>query len=328
MEDKAEKKGIEFLLDPKNDRNNLFPIQFSDIWDLYNTAKASFWVPEEIDFSADIADWDSKLTDNEKRFLELNFAFFSVFDQVVIKNLETDFISKITIPEIRFFYRFQEMMEDIHVHTYSLFPEMFIKDQKRKNEIINAVESFQSIANMVTWAKKQINSDFVHKIITFILVEGVFFSGAFASIFFMKKKGVLAGLCQSNELIARDEGLHTDFGILIYSYVNNKLSKEEYKILLFEAIELTRQFSVETSSDMIGMNSDLMFQYIKYVSDNISERVIGERVYGVSNPFPWMLLQSLQGKTNFFDRKVTQYSKPAVMNKGSDNSIAFDDESF
>jgi ribonucleoside-diphosphate reductase beta chain len=317
----------EFLLDEKNDRESLFPIRYHDFWNLYTEMKASFWLPEDIDFKPDIAHWDNLLSDAEKKFLEMNFAFFSVFDQIVIKNLESDFVGKISIPEARMFYRFQEAVEDIHVHTYSLFPETFVKDPKRKEEIINAIKSFPIITKMADWAKRWMNASFAQRLVAYILVEGVFFSGGFASIGFMKKQGKMPGVSMANELIARDEAQHTRFGILAYSYVTNKLPKEEVIVMAREAVELSRAFSIESIPiEMIGMKSDMMTEYIQYTADRVIEQLIGEPVFKVDNPFPWMLLQSLQPKTNFFDTKVGQYSKPGAMNKGVGNEIAYDAE--
>lgn len=315
----------EFLLDSKNDRDNLFPIIYHDFWALYTEMKASFWLPEDIDFKPDISDWDNKLNDAERKFLEMNFAFFSVFDQIVIKNLESDFVGKVAIPEARMFYRFQEAIEDIHVHTYSLFPELFIKDPKRKEEIVNAIKSFPIIAKMADWAKKWMNAPLAQRLVAYILVEGVFFNGGFASIGFMKKQGKMPGVAHANELIARDEAQHTKFGILMYSYVTNKLSKEEVISMTKEAVELAQTFCIESIPiEMIGMKSNLMIEYIQATADCVVEQLIGEKVFKVSNPFPWMLLQSLQPKTNFFDAKVGQYSKPGVMNKGIGSEISFD----
>jgi ribonucleotide reductase beta subunit family protein with ferritin-like domain len=317
---------VEFLLDEKNDRESLFPIMYPDFWALYTEMKASFWLPEDIDFKPDLADWDNKLSDAERKFLEMNFAFFSVFDQIVIKNLESDFVGKVAIPEVRMFYRFQEAMEDIHVHTYSLFPDLFIKDQKRKEEIVNATKSFPVIAKMEIWAKKWTAAPFVPRLVAYILVEGVLFNGGFASIGFMKKQGKMPGVAHANELIARDEAQHTKNGILMYSkYVTNKLPKEEIIAMTREAVELAQAFSIESIPiEMIGMKSDLMVEYIQFTADRVVEQLIGEPIFKASNPFPWMMLQSLQPKTNFFDKKVGQYSKPGAMNGGVGSEVSFD----
>jgi ribonucleoside-diphosphate reductase beta chain len=324
---------IEPLLDPSNDRNNLIPIVHHDFWNHYQKAKASFWVPEEIDFSADLTDWDTKLSSSEKQFLEANFALFLIFDQIVIKNLQTNFVDRINIPEVRMFYRFQEMIEDIHIHTYSLFPITFIKDEKRLKEINNTVLTFPILKKLVDWSNKWIKKDdnsvedFARRIVAFIIVEGVIFSGSFASIFYMKKKGVMPGVAQANELIARDEEMHKEFGLLVLKHLVYKIPKDQYIGMMKEAVNLVIEFCTESIPvDMIGMNNKLMAEYIKFVSDRISKEIIGEYIYKAENPFTWMSMINLQGKTNFFDRKVTQYSRASVLNKQEDNKIRYDAE--
>jgi ribonucleotide reductase beta subunit family protein with ferritin-like domain len=320
------------LFDPENDRVNLLPIQYPIFWEYYKNAKASFWIPEEIDLSEDVKDWNTKLTNGEKQFLEANFALFLIFDQIVIKNLETNFVEKITIPEIRMVYRFQEMIEDIHVHAYALFPITFIKDPKRIKEINNAVKTFPILNKMLTWCKKWINEEnsidsFVRRLVAFIMIEGIIFSGSFASIFYMKKQQKMSGIAQANELIARDEGLHTKFGLEIYHFLNTKIPESTYIQMLNEVVDMAVEFStVSIPVDMVGMNNKLMVQYIKCVSDNISLSIIKHPVYKAENPFPWMELINLQGQTNFFDKKVTNYSRTSVMNKTEDNVIGFDAE--
>lgn len=330
---------IEPIFDPENDRVNLLPIVYPQFWEFVKEARASFWLAEEIDFTSDTADW-AKLTPQERQFLEANFSLFLMFDQIVIKNLETGFVSKITIPEIQTFYRFQEAMEDIHVHVYALFPITFIKDETRLRQIQDSVKTFPILGKMKDWCKKWIpdNHDdllsveseakiFARRLVAFILIEGVVFSGSFASIFYMKKRGLLPAVCLSNEFIARDEALHTRFGIALYHFIQEKLTDDEVIGMVTEIVNLSIEWCSESISvSLIGMSAPKMAEYIKFVADQISLEIIGRPVYKVDNPFPWMALLSLQGKTNFFDRKPSQYSKPAVFAKSGENQITFDAE--
>ena len=335
-----EKHGdIEPIFDPQNDRVNLLPIRYPQFWEFVKEARASFWLAEEIDFSADMADWD-KLTPSERQFLEANFSLFLMFDQIVIKNLETDFVEKITIPEIRTFYRFQEMIEDVHIHVYALFPINFIKDETRLRQIQDSVKTFPILGKMEQWCKKWITNNhsdlldensevtnFTRRLVAFILIEGIIFSGSFAAIFYMKKRQLLPAVCQSNEFIARDEALHTRFGIALYHFMQTKLTDEEFIGMLTEIVNLSIEWCSESISvALIGMSAQMMSQYIQFVADQISSEIIGRPVYKLPNPFPWMNMISLQGKTNFFDRKVTQYTKPGVFAKSSENQITFDAE--
>lgn len=328
------------LLDPRNARDRLFPIQYPDIWAMYNIAKAAFWVPEEIDLTEDVRQWNMKLKDEEREYMKKIFAFLTVFDQLVIKHLESDFVSTIPVPEVAMFYRFQESIEDIHVHMYSLFPETFIKDHSERDKIFNAMKTFPSINKMAEWAKAASQLDFSHRLVAFIIVEGIFFSSIFAAIFFMKKQGKLPGICHANELIARDEGHHRDFGLLILSKLDNKPAKETIIKMIKEAIALLEEFNKECAPvSMIGMNDMLMNQYVRFVADSaavgsiikasqdttiVIPGLIGSKIFNVDNPFPWMDLISHQGKTNFFDHGVSQYSRSSVLTAPEDNTVKFD----
>lgn len=328
---------IEPIFDPANDRINLLPIIYPEFWKFVKDARASYWIPDEIDLHDDILDWDNKLTPQERQFLEANFSLFLIFDQLIIKNLETDFVGKITIPEIRMFYRFQEMIEDIHIQSYGIFPVTFVKDPDRLQEINNAVKTFPILGKMTDWCNKWIPKDsdsttvpsrsFVVRLVAFILIEGIIFSGSFAAIFYMKKRGLMPGLCQMNSLISRDEGSHVQFGIAVYKFINAKLGDMQFVEMLKEIVDLSEIWCTQSVPvDLIGMNSKLMSEYIKFVANQISIELISRPVYqGISNPFPWMEMLSLQGKTNFFDRKVTEYGRVSGA-VPSENRIVFNAE--
>lgn len=317
----------EWILAPENERNLLFPVPKDNMefWNMYKDSVASFWVPEEIDFSEDARQWDNLLNEDDRNFLELYFSFFLVFDQIVIKNLESGFTSAVTMMEAKMFYAFQEMMENFHVETYALFPEKIVRDPVRVARIKQGL-NIPVIGRMADWATKWIKSgSWVHRLLAFAIIEGVFFSGAFSAIFYMKKQGKLPGLAQANELIARDEGMHRDFAILMYATIDNKIPIEEFKEMLNEAVELVVDLNTKSISvDMIGMNCKMMNDYIKYIADCLAVKITGYSFYAVENPFPWMDLMNLQGKTNFFDRKVTQYARQIVLTDPKDNIVTFD----
>lgn len=332
----------EELLDPRNARQHLFPPKYADIWQMYQIAKAAFWVPEEVDLTQDMRDWDNKLREEEREFMKKVFAFLAVFDQLVIKHLETNFVSQIAIPEVAMFYRFQEMMEDIHVHMYSRFPDTFIKDRTERQKIFNAMETVPSIKKMADWAMKTADMDFGRRVVAFVIVEGVFFSSIFAAIFFMKKQGKLPGVCHANELIARDEGHHRDFGLLLFSKIMHKPTDEHIIDMMKEAVNLVAEFNRECAPvSMIGMNNNLMNQYVKFVADSAAlgsqirvndntvleiPGLLGKKIFDVDNPFPWMEMISHEGKTNFFDRNVSQYSRSSVFATPEENVVKFDSE--
>src|SRR6056300_738086 len=302
------------MLNEEKNRYVIFPIQHEPFWNMYKRAEANFWTAEELDLSKDLNDW-TKLNDNEKYFIKNILAFFAASDGIVNENLVERFCQEVKILEAKFFYGFQIAMENIHSETYSLLIDTYIKDVEEKTKLLNAVDHFPSIKKKADWALKWINdknSPFSHRIIGFAAVEGIFFSGAFCSIFWLKKRGLMPGLCHSNELISRDEGLHTEFAVLMYSMLKEKPKKEIVIEIIKEAVELEKEFITESlPCNLIGMNMDLMKQYIEYVSDRLLLMLGLEKVYNSSNPFPWMELISVQGKTNFFEKRVGEYSNIA-----------------
>lgn len=304
----------------------LYPIQYSDIWEFYQKAKASYWVPEEVDLSTDPADWD-KLEQNEQHFLAMVLAFFANSDLIVNENLDSDFASLVVLPEAKMFYHFQEMMEDIHTAQYQLLIEAFVRDATVKQTLYTSVSGIPSIKAKADWAKRWIaTGSWVQRLLAFSIVEGIFFSASFCSIFWIKKRGLCKGLCQSNEFIARDEGLHRDFAILIYSrYVDEKLPAIQVETMIREAVTVEKMF-VETCLpyDLLGMNKRLMAEYVEFVADSLSLGLISKTIYGTPNPFTWMNLISMEGKTNFFEKKVSAYGRQATLVNQAENTVMFD----
>ena len=303
------------LLDPNPDRFVLFPIKYDKIWEMYKKHEASFWTAEELDLAEDLIDW-KKLNDNERHFIKTILAFFAASDGIVLENLGVRFLSEVQIPEARCFYGFQMAMENIHSETYSLLIDTYIKDPKEKNHLFHAIETIPCVKKKAQWALKHINSDssFAERLVAFAAVEGIFFSGSFCSIFWLKKRGLMPGLTFSNELISRDEGLHTDFACLLYRMLNNKLSVETVHQIIQTAVEIEKEFVVDALPvDLIGMNSKLMSVYIEFVADHLIDALGCPKMYKVQNPFDWMELISLQGKTNFFEKRVGEYQKAGVM---------------
>jgi len=306
----------EILLDKSNDRFVLFPIKYDDIWEMYKKAMASFWTAEEIDLYQDLDDWN-KLNEDEKHYIKHILAFFSASDGIVNENLALRFYNDVQIPEARSFYGFQIAMENIHAETYGLLIDTYIKDPKEKDYLFNAIDNIPCIKKKADWALKWIygQEDFALRLLAFAAIEGIFFSGSFCSIFWLKKRGLMPGLTFSNELISRDEGLHTDFACLLYKYIKNKPSDAQVKALIMEAVEFEQEFITEALPvSLIGMNSDLMKEYIEFVADRLMMEIGYEPIYNASNPFDWMELISLQGKTNFFEKRVSEYQKAGVMN--------------
>ena len=302
------------------ERTSLYPIEHRDIWNFYQKHKSTFWTPEEIAYSEDLRDW-AKLTDDEKFFIENVLGFFAGSDFLVNTHLETDFTSKMKYLELQSYYRFQQMIEDIHSQTYADLINVLVSDQKRRDELTHAVERIPSIKKKSDWAKNYIYTDsddevktFVRRLVVFSVVEGVFFSGSFAAIFWLKKRSMLPGLTFSNELISRDEGLHRDVACHIYkNHIVNKLSEEEVINIVTDGVEIEKEFvSSCLPVDLIGINSKSMRQYIEYVADHLLVNLIGKKHYKTSNPFDWMSLMSLDRKTNFFERRVAEYSKAEV----------------
>lgn len=304
----------------------LMPIKYPDIWRMYKKQMASFWTAEEIDLYQDLTDWE-KLNDNEKHFIKYILAFFAASDGIVLENLAQQFCTEIQIPEARCFYGFQIAMENIHSETYSLLIDTYIKDPIEKNFLFNAIENVEVIQKKANWALKWINSSnsFAERIVAFSAVEGIFFSGSFCSIFWLKKRSLMPGLTFSNELISRDEGLHTDFACLIYQHLNNKLSQEKIYEIICDAVRIEKEFIIEAlPCELIGMNSKLMSQYIEFVADRLLYALGYQKVYNVTNPFEWMEMISLQGKTNFFEKRVAEYQKAGVLTKEEDKVFRLD----
>jgi ribonucleoside-diphosphate reductase beta chain len=317
---------LEPILAPNKDRFVIFPIKHHDIWDWYKKQEASFWTAEEVDLDQDVIDWNTKLTHDEKYFIKHILAFFAASDGIVNENLAENFISEVQYPEAKFFYGFQLMMEQIHSEVYSLLIDTYIDNEKEKDELFRAIEIFPAIAEKANWALKWIESDsFAERLIAFSAVEGIFFSGAFCSIFWMKKRGLLPGLTFSNELINRDEGLHADFAVHLHqNHIINKVSKERITEILTNALDIERVFITESLPvSLIGMNAKLMTQYLQFVTDRLLVEYGCDKVYNVTNPFDFMEMISLEGKTNFFEKRVSEYQKAGVKSGGT-GSIAFD----
>ncbi|KAL8903696.1 MAG: hypothetical protein Q9207_003765 [Kuettlingeria erythrocarpa] len=312
------------LLQDNPQRFVLFPIKYHEIWQMYKKAEASFWTAEEIDLSKDLHDWNNRLNDDEKYFVSHILAFFAASDGIVNENLVERFSGEVQIPEARCFYGFQIMMENIHSETYSLLIDSYIKEQKQRAYLFNAIETIPAIRKKADWAIKWIqdkNSTFAQRLVAFAAVEGIFFSGAFASIFWLKKRGLMPGLTFSNELISRDEGLHTDFACLLFSHLNNRPSKQAVQDVITEAVTIEQEFLTEAlPCALLGMNATLMKQYIEFVADRLLVALGNEKVYKSPNPFDFMESISLAGKTNFFEKRVGDYQKSGVLASGTKKS--------
>ena len=319
---------IEPILQENKDRFVIFPIQHHDIWEWYKKMEASFWTAEEIDLSQDLNDWNNRLNEDEKYFIKHILAFFAASDGIVNENLAENFVNEVQYAEAKFFYGFQIMMENIHSETYSLLIDTYVKDESEKNELFTAIEVFPAIKKKADWALKWIESDsFAERLIAFAAVEGIFFSGSFCSIFWLKKRGLMPGLTFSNELISRDEGVHCDFAVHLHNHhLINKVPKERIREILVDALNIEREFITESLPvSLIGMNAGLMTQYLEFVTDRLLVELGCEREYNTTNPFDFMDMISLQGKTNFFEKKVAEYQKAGVMNTDSDaQKISFD----
>jgi ribonucleoside-diphosphate reductase beta chain len=313
------------LLENKN-RFVLFPIEHDDIWKMYKQAEASFWTAEEIDLSADMADWQ-KLNDGERHFISHVLAFFAASDGIVNENLAVNFLSEVQYPEAKCFYGFQIMMENIHSETYSLLIDTYIKDAVEKDRLLHALDTVPCVTKKGEWAIKWIGSgSFAERLIAFAAVEGIFFSGSFCSIFWLKKRGLMPGLSFSNELISRDEGLHCDFACLLYTtYIKNQLPKERVYEIILNAVEIEKEFVTDALPvALIGMNAKLMSDYIEFVADRLLLSLGCDKHYNAINPFDFMEMISLQGKTNFFEKRVAEYQKAGVMGgNGDKESHAF-----
>ena len=323
------------ILTENKNRFVLFPIQHHDIWEFYKKQEASFWTAEEIDLHQDMTDWENKLSDDERYFVKHILAFFAASDGIVNENLAENFVNEVQYTEAKFFYGFQIMMENIHSETYSLLIDTYIKDKEDANRLFNAIENFPAIKKKADWALRWIESpSFAERLIAFAAVEGIFFSGSFCSIFWLKKRGLMPGLTFSNELISRDEGLHCDFAVHLHNnHLKNKVSKERIRQIIVEALDIEREFITESLPvKLIGMNSDLMIQYLEFVADRLLVELNCDKEYNVTNPFDFMEMISLQGKTNFFEKRVGEYKK-AFVNTGKSednaeksNTFSFDDD--
>lgn len=304
---------MEHILQENKDRFVMFPLKYHDIWDMYKVAEHSFWTAEEIDLAQDISDWENKLNNDERHFIKMVLAFFAASDGIVNENLAENFLKEVQYPEARSFYGFQIAIENIHSETYSLLIDTYIKDPAERDRLFHAIDNFDSIKKKADWALRWITqASFAERLIAFAAVEGIFFSGSFCSIYWLKKRGLMPGLAFSNELISRDEGLHCRFATLLYrNYIKEKLDPERVKEIICSAVDIERVFITESLPvSLIGMNNKLMIQYIEYVADFWLNELGCEKVYNVSNPFDFMDMISLQGKTNFFEKKLGEYSKP------------------
>jgi len=307
----------------------LFPIEHDDIWNFYKKSEASFWTAEEIDLSADLIDWKTKLNDNEKHFIKHVLAFFAASDGIVNENLAENFVSEVQYTEAKFFYGFQIMMENIHSETYSLLIDTYISDVAEKSKLFNAIDTMDCVRKKADWALRWIDKgSFQERLIAFAAVEGIFFSGSFCSIFWLKKRGLMPGLSFSNELISRDEGMHCDFACLLYNdHINTKLSVDTVTMIIKDAVDIEKEFVTESLPvNLIGMNADLMCQYIEFVADRLLSALRCPKIFNVENPFPWMDIISLQGKTNFFEKRVGDYQKSGVMAERDKQVFSLDED--
>ncbi|MDI9881447.1 ribonucleoside-diphosphate reductase small subunit [Flectobacillus longus] len=320
---------IEPLLQEDPNRFVLFPIKHNDIWQFYKKAEASFWTAEEIDLSQDLNDWENKLTADEKHFISHVLAFFAASDGIVNENLAVNFLSEVQYAEAKCFYGFQVMMENIHSETYSLLIDTYIKNPTEKDRMLRAIETIDCVQKKAEWALRWIGSDnFVERLIAFAAVEGIFFSGSFCSIFWLKKRGLMPGLAFSNELISRDEGLHCDFACLLYAdHIKNQLPQSRVTAIITDAVTIEKEFVTDSLPvSLIGMNANLMCQYIEFVADRLLVALGCPKVYNATNPFDFMEMISLQGKTNFFEKRVAEYQKAGVMSEKETMSFSLDED--
>lgn len=329
-----EQEKDEPLLIENTRRFVLFPIKYHEVWQMYKKAEASFWTAEEIDLSKDMTDWN-KMNESERFFISRVLAFFAASDGIVNENLVENFSAEVQIPEAKCFYGFQIMMENIHSETYSLLIDTYIKDPKEADFLFNAIENIPCIKKKADWALRWIADDnalFAERLVAFAAVEGIFFSGSFASIFWLKKRGLMPGLTFSNELICRDEGLHTDFACLLFSHLQNRPDQTIVEKIITEAVKIEKEFFTDALPvSLLGMNANLMCQYVEFVADRLLVALGNKKVYNVTNPFDFMENISLAGKTNFFEKRVSDYQKAGVMAKNNDassnsKSFTFDED--
>jgi ribonucleotide reductase beta subunit family protein with ferritin-like domain len=306
----------ESILITNEKRFVLFPIQHDKVWEMYKKAEASFWTAEEVDLATDLKDWESKLTSDERHFISRVLAFFAASDGIVNENLAVNFSNEVQIPEARCFYGFQIAMENVHAEVYSLLIDTYIKDSDEKRNLFNAIETIPAVMKKAHWALRWLdktNATFAERIIAFASVEGIFFSASFCAIFWLKKRGLMPGLSFSNELISRDEGLHCDFACLIYSMLQDKLDEKRVKEIIMNAVDCERDFVTDALPfRLIGMNAEQMCEYVEFCADRLLVALGYTKAYNSKNPFEWMEMISLQGKTNFFEKRVGEYSKAKV----------------
>ena len=319
-EEEEEGEEEEELLRERADRFCMFPIQYGGVWEMYKKAVACFWTCEEVDLSQDLVHWRN-LTEKEQHFIKHVLAFFASSDGIVIENLAVRFMNEIQVPEVRAFYGFQIAIENVHSEMYSLMLEHFESNVFERNRLFKAMETIPCVMRKAQWALKWIDgreggASFARRLVAFACVEGLFFSGSFCAIFWLKKRGIMPGLCFSNELISRDEGLHCDFACHLYSLLRKKLSDADVEEMIRQAVDIEREFICSAlSCDLLGMNKNLMFEYICFVADHLLVRLGHRKIFLTSNPFDWMEMISLQGKTNFFERRVGEYQKASVMSQ-------------
>lgn len=319
----------EILLRENKDRFVILPINYPQVWEMYKKHEASFWTAEEIDLSGDMKDWNA-LNDGERHFVSHVLAFFAASDGIVNENLAVNFMSEVQIPEARCFYGFQIMMENIHSETYALLIDTYVKDQHEKDHLFHAIDTVPAVRKKADWALRWIeNGSFAERLVAFAAVEGIFFSGSFCSIFWLKKRGLMPGLTFSNELISRDEGLHCEFACLLYSMLQQKLTEEQVHLIINDAVTIEKEFILNALPvDLIGMNSRLMGQYIEFVADRWLGELGYTKIFNTANPFDFMEMISLQGKTNFFEKRVGDYQKSGVMGGQKDAQTFSLDEDF
>jgi ribonucleotide reductase beta subunit family protein with ferritin-like domain len=323
-------ENFEPILAPSSARFTTFPIKYQELWDLYKKAQGSFWTAEEIDFSQDIQDWE-KLSTNERHFIKTVLAFFAASDGIVFENVNCNFAREVQIPEARAFYGYQEYNEQIHSETYSLLIEKYIKDPEEKDKLLRAIDTVPCVQKKAQWAMKWFDRSlpFSHRLFAFACVEGIFFSGSFCAIFWLKKRGLLPGLCFSNELISRDEGLHQEFALKLFSMLKNRPNVQTIHNIVKSAVECEKEFIIDAlPCKLIGMNDELMGKYIEFVADRILKQVGCPSIWNTENPFDFMENICLDGKTNFFEKRVGDYGKSAVGISESENVISFNDEDF